>query len=267
MTPVQEVELNALKEFSKIAMENDISFFLRGGSVMGAVKYQGFVPWDDDMDIAVPRKDFDKLLNVFSKDWSDSFWMASYHNGDAIHAYFPRILLKENIRKEKRLPRNNHLGFTIIDVLPLDNVPDNLISRKYYKYKVGFLRLLGSLWTYNIKDTVMTHSVWHQIIIKLLRGLRVHKLYTQNQIYDVLDRFYKGYMGKTNWSGTITGSSFDKELFPSEVWGKGTLLKFEDTKFRVPTLYDVYLRQIYGDDYRTQEPEHKKSHLKDKRIS
>ena len=67
MTPVQEVELNALKEFSKIAMENDISFFLRGGSVMGAVKYQGFVPWDDDMDFIMLRSDFEKLCEVSSE--------------------------------------------------------------------------------------------------------------------------------------------------------------------------------------------------------
>ena len=62
---IQEIELDALKEFNKICKENNLMFFLRGGSVMGAVKYQGFIPWDDDVDIAVPREDYDQLPQIF----------------------------------------------------------------------------------------------------------------------------------------------------------------------------------------------------------
>ena len=62
---IQKIELDALKEFNKICKENNLMFFLRGGSVMGAVKYQGFIPWDDDVDIAVPREDYDQLPQIF----------------------------------------------------------------------------------------------------------------------------------------------------------------------------------------------------------
>ena len=63
---IQKVELDAIKEFQKICKENNIDFFLRGGSVLGAVKYDGFIPWDDDMDIAVPREGYDRLPEIFN---------------------------------------------------------------------------------------------------------------------------------------------------------------------------------------------------------
>lgn len=63
---LQETLLDAVKEFKKICDEENITFFLRGGSVMGAVKYGGFIPWDDDMDIAVPRKDYVRLIEIFN---------------------------------------------------------------------------------------------------------------------------------------------------------------------------------------------------------
>lgn len=266
MTSIQKIELMALKEFREAAHEHNISFFLRGGSVMGAVKYGGFIPWDDDMDIAVPRDDYEKLLKVFSEEWSQNFWIASYTYGDQIHAYFPRLLIKEDLRIKEGLPKNNHLGFSIIDILPLDNVPNTWIGRKIFKYRVGILRALGAVWTVDIKDTIMIHSSFRQRAIKMIKWTGIQKFYTQNQVYDKLDKIYRKNWGRTAWKGTITGSLFDKELFPQKVWGKGKVVNFEDTQFRIPEQYDKYLKQLYGNNYASEEPAYKKSHLKDKRI-
>lgn len=266
-TVTQQVELEALKELASVANDYDIKFYLRGGSVMGAIKYDGFIPWDDDVDIAVPRSDYNKLIGVLSGDWSDKFWMASYLNGDEIHSYFPRILLKEDYRKKLGIQTNNLLGRTIIDVLPLDGVPSTKIGRFIYKYEVMVLRLLAALWTYNVRETVMIHSGKKQRIMKLLTSIGIHKMYTQNQVYAALDKIYsKVSFENATWAGTITGSAFDKELFPAEIFGDGVFHKFEDAEFRVPEKYDLYLKQIYGENYATFEPEFKKNHTESKRI-
>jgi lipopolysaccharide cholinephosphotransferase len=263
---IQDVELEALKEIQAICAKNGIKFYMRGGSVMGAIKYKGFIPWDDDMDIAIPRPDFEKFVSVFSQDWSDKFWMASYRNGDQIHAYFPRILIKEKFRKSVNLPSNNHLGFSIIDVLPLDGVPSSAFGRKLFKYHVAAYRALGAVWTLDVKDTIMIHKAKRQRAIKLLASTGIKHLYSQNAVYRKLEHIYSKRPYTAAWSGTITGSLFDKEMFPTRVWGAGKLVPFEDITVRVPSEFDMYLKQLYGKNYASYEPEDKKSHLIDKRI-
>lgn len=263
---IQELELEALKLLIQIMNDNNIKYFLRGGSVLGTVKYKGFIPWDDDMDIALPRMDYEKFINIFSKDWSDKFWLASYRKGDAIHAYFPRILVKEDYRTKHNLPTNNHLGFSIIDVLPIDGVPATAGGRKLYALHVAILRALGAVWTVDVKDTIMIHSLKRQRAIKFLKLLGLQKLYSQNDIYRRLERVYSKRDINSKWIGTITGSLFDKELFPNDVFGTGVLRQFEDITVRIPSQFDIYLRQLYGDNYANEEPNDKKSHLVDKRL-
>ncbi|MTV64096.1 LicD family protein, partial [Streptococcus pneumoniae] len=72
---IQKVELDAIKEFKKICEENDIDFFLRGGSVLGAVKYDGFIPWDDDMDIFMLGSEREIFFQKFSQKFSDKYWI------------------------------------------------------------------------------------------------------------------------------------------------------------------------------------------------
>ncbi len=265
LSKIQQLELDALKEISDLAKNEDIKFFLRGGSVMGAVKYQGFVPWDDDMDIALPRKDFEKLMKLLKGDWSDRFWLANYRNGDEIHSYFPRVLVKEEYRLKEGLPQNNHLGFSIIDVLPLDGVPNTFIGRKWYKYHVMLLRGMGAVFTRDVKDTIVIHSKKKQLAIDLLGKFGIKHFYTQDKIYDKLDLIYKkNKLENSKWVGTITGSLFDKEMFPADFFGDGKMLPFENTSFLVPAKYDEYLKQLYGNNYANEEPNQKKSHIKAK---
>lgn len=263
---IQQLEFEALVTIIQILEKNDLKYYLRGGSVMGAVKYKGFIPWDDDMDIALPREDYEKFINLFSSDWSDKFWMASYRKGDNIHAYFPRILVKEEYRKAQGLPTNNHLGFCIIDILPIDGVPSTSLRRKIFVIYVAMLRALGAVWTWDVKDTIMVHKPRRQRAIKFIKMLGVQRFYSQNDIYRKLEKVYSRKNIDSKWIGTITGSLFDRELFPREVFGDGVLKEFEGIKVRVPSQFDVYLKQLYGENYANEEPSDKKSHLEDKRL-
>lgn len=260
---LQLIELQALKELSTFCTQNGIGFFLRGGSVLGAVKYQGFIPWDDDMDIAVPREDYDKLIKLAPNCNSELFTIESYKFNKDTHCYFPRIVLKEEIRKKLDIKANNALGLVIIDILPLDGSPSSVLGRKIYYLKVLAYRLLAALWTVDVKETVNMNNGKRQKIFKVLCTLQIHKFYTQESIYERLDKLYTKYDWKqSSYAGTITGSLNLKEVVPAEFWGKGKCMNFEDTEFLVPVKSDEYLKLLYGTDYMEYEPsvEERKSH-------
>lgn len=265
---LQQLELEALAELKAYCDKHDIMFFLRGGSVMGAVKYNGFIPWDDDMDIAVPREGYDRLISLSEKEpFSDKFTLESYHFNPEAHCYFPRILLKEELRMQYELPRNNTMGLVLIDVLPLDGAPSGGIALNWYFFKVYLYRVLAALWTMDQKETVNMHSRRQNALLRVLRGLQIHRLYTQEGIYKRLDSLYRKNCWKTSkMAGTITGSLREKEIMPASIWGEGILHTFGSHEFYIPSEYDEYLKRLYGADYMETLPseEKRKSHMTQK---
>lgn len=262
---IQEIELDALKEFNKICKENNLMFFLRGGSVMGAVKYQGFIPWDDDVDIAVPREDYDQLPQIFeNKIIAGKYQVLCHQYCEELHCYFPRLFLLEDERIKLGLPRNTNLGLHLIDIIPLDGAPNNSLVRKVYYLKVYWYRFLASLGTTYKGDHIDMHSKNQKLLIGLFKKLGFAKLFPQNSVYNRLDRLYKRYdWKKQHYAGTVNASLFTKEVMPSDIWGKGVFLRFEDTEYRVPSDYDSYLKRLYGENYYYEEPaeEDRKSHI------
>ena len=262
---IQKVELDAIKEFRKICGEHGIDFFLRGGSVLGAVKYNGFIPWDDDMDVAIPREGYDRLPTIFKdRIIAGKYQVLCYQYSDSLHCYFPRLFLLEDERKRLGLPRNTNLGLHLIDIIPLDGAPNNSILRRFYFAKVYWYRFLASLGTTYVGDHVDMHSPKQKMIIGLFKKIGFAKIFPQNSVYARLDRLYKKYdWHKQKYAGTINASLFAKEVMPSEIWGQGGMMPFEDTEFRVPTDFDNYLKRLYGENYRYEEPsdDEKKSHL------
>lgn len=265
---IQLLELEALTELRAFCKKHNIDFFLRGGSVMGAVKYHGFVPWDDDADIAVPRQQYNMLIELTNKfEWSQKFYVLSYKYNPEIHCYFPRILLKEEIRKQMGLPSNNKLGLTLVDILPIDGTPNSFLARSLYYFKVYLYRALAGVWTVDIKETVDMHDTKKRIILKILKKIGISRFYKQTDIYNKLDKLYsKHSIENSKYIGTITGSLYKKEILKKEYWGSGVEMKFENQSFLVPQNYDEYLKQLYGKNYMTVTPspdqQYAKQHIK-----
>lgn len=261
---IQEVELDALCELKKIFDQYGIQFYMRGGSVMGCVKYNGFVPWDDDIDIAVPRDDYEKMLKIFkNRTIADKYQLLSYRYCEELHSYIPRVFLLEKERERLNLTANTKLGLYLIDIFPVDGSPNNKLLRSLYIGKVYFYRLLACLDTVYDNEQINMHNSWQRMLINMLKILHINKLYRQRDIYLCLEKLYKkNKIENSMYVGTITASLMKKELMEKNIWGKGVYKRFEDIEVKVPEQYDAYLKRLYGENYRDEEPEIKKTHSK-----
>lgn len=122
---LHQVHQELLDEFDRICKKNKLTYFLIGGTYIGALRHNGFIPWDDDVDVAMPRKDYEKLIEVSNKDLNKKYYLDCFEKNNDY--FFPFAKLKKNntiFDEEVMHHLNNHKGI-YIDIFPLDNVKEN----------------------------------------------------------------------------------------------------------------------------------------------
>lgn len=131
LTELQAVEINILKEFKRVAEREGLKWFVMFGTLLGAVRQKGFIPWDDDIDIAMPRSEYDRLRH--SCGWFDEpYFLQTPHNDPAAASPFMRLRRTDTavlINFPNIMTLGGNMG-ACIDILPLDDVPDGFVSRR-----------------------------------------------------------------------------------------------------------------------------------------
>lgn len=262
---IQELEIEVLNVIISVCTRCNLKVYMRGGSALGTVKYHGFVPWDDDIDIVLPRKDFLKLIEVMPEVFGDKFLFISHQKNKEAHCYIPRVILEAKYAESLGLPLNNERGLVMMDIFPLDGMPDYSFGLKIHELKSKVLRVLAAVSNQGIEDTFKWYTPAQQRMLRMLYRLHFHKLYTQDTIYKKMDRLYSKYqLGETKLAGMLMSSKGSMEVCPYEWWGEGKQMLFHGLPVLVPSDYDNYLKRLFGNDYAVYEPSSEKrtkSHL------
>ncbi len=225
-----------LKKIDRVLTEQGVCYYLLGGSTIGALRHGGFIPWDDDVDIAVLRKDFDRAEAAIATLTDGMFYDPVEHHKVA-DAPLGHLYLSEGDAPENS-PR--------IDVFAIDSVPDKRISQKIQRfyaqvYHVCVLRRAS-------KNRGMAKRIFTGMICAL-----------PNCILNALQRH--AYRRLTAWSEKPTaavcnffGVHGKREVVPTAFYGTPRYVKFEDTQLPIPEKAEEYMTHIYG-DYMTLPPE------------
>lgn len=245
MTDIQQVELSILKEVSKICNKLDLRYYITFGTLIGAVRHGGFIPWDDDLDIMMPRKDYDELLNYFIKNENKIYPLkAIYVWRKRKYRYaMARITDMSTVIKYSYYGAytEDDMG-AFIDIYPLDgmgNISSNAIK---LSKKTAFIKK-WIFWAHYSKHTPNDNKFKNLYAVILER---IAHFIGEDYFQQKLIAYTKKYdYDSSKYVGCITWHDAIYHFERSDIDGSITL-EFEGEKFRVPKKYDAFLRKIYG---------------------
>lgn len=251
---IQEEELKLLKEFIKICSQNKIMYFALGGSLLGAVRHKGFIPWDDDMDLGLPRNDFEKFTKEIDfKKYNDNYILESSEVNLGVYQY--KLKSGVSILGEKYE--------VCLDIFPLDGMPVSKFKKYYFEKKILLYRML---YKFSVIDQVVDkdRGTLENLLVKIAKLLKFNKIISTSIINEKLKKLIKSYDYDSSKSvGNILGSYRDKEIVEKDFFGEGILLPFEDTYINCPVNYDSYLKSIYGNYMQLPPVEDRISHFEE----
>lgn len=245
MTPLQQKETEILELFIRLCTKLGLAYYLVCGTALGAVKYQGFIPWDDDVDVAMPRQDYERFLEQAPALLPEGMFLQNYRTDLAFPQIFSKLRNSNTTYIEKSaagLPINHGI---YIDIFPLDGYPeDPREQRKLERKKRLYLHMLGAAFA----EPAPLHS---RILYRIKRVLGFHR--RTAQIARSYERMISSFpleesslwCNHGNWQGKL-------EYAPREQYAAGAPAVFEGLQVRIPERYQEYLTQKYG-DY-TQDP-------------
>lgn len=239
------VELDLLKQFIKVCSKNNLKYFLNGGTLLGAVRHGGFIPWDDDIDVMMPREDFEKLLKISQKEFNFPYFFQtplSEKNFFRAHAQLRNSLTTGCTLEDKDKDINRGV---FIDIFILDAIPSNVILRLFFKYEVIFLRKALVLSLCKKKEDLSPSQCLLKRLIDLFFTYFPHKRY-----YEFLQAVMSKYSSHETEYVAEIGLGFKRQGIWKRSWFKNDLcLPFEMLKLRVPSEYAKVLSVQYGPDY------------------
>lgn len=263
MDRLHEVDLNITKEVVSICDRHKLTYFMLGGTMLGAIRHKGFIPWDDDIDLGMPRDDYEMFMSIAPKELPASLKIVNYRNTPKYQYYITRVLDTETKVVEERIGNESKYTNASIDIFPIDGTPNNPIARKIYFFRVLFHRALMSLCYKDSIDRKRKRGKAEKILLWVMERIPVEKLttpYKQKCIIDKLLRKQK-YDG-AKYVGNIMGAYRTREIVPASYYGKGTLYPFEDIQLRGLDKYDEYLTHTYGDYMQLPPEEKRKTHFR-----
>ena len=249
---IKRIELNTLIAIKKICDKHNIRYFLAGGTLIGAVRHKGFIPWDDDIDIGMLRSDYDRFLS-FSNELPQYISLINYDTYPAFGEPFTKAIDNRTVFVQKFSRNVDVPQGVFIDIFPLDNVPDQKISRRIHQTKAYILRkliLVKNGYSFPKDGAKKIAYASLKLIAKGLTREKLQRAFLRNAI--------KYNTEQTNEIVNLGGNyGYEKESFPRSYVSKTVTLPFENYKFSVPEAYDLYLKHIYG-NYMELPPEEKR---------
>lgn len=251
--------LDILKAFMKICKDNGLTYYCCAGTAIGAVRHHGIIPWDDDIDVIMPRPDYDRLLEIAKTADFGKYEIITPYDDETYPLYFSKLSNRNTtLIEDRQIPCVIGL---YVDIFPLDATDDDVAKAKRLKDRyTKIINRLNAVSTHNTFGEYLSllkkKEEWGRFAIKALAffcrsALRRHLIRQMDRLSHLYD------YDKAKNVQVYTGSYGHREVFPKSWLGKGKEFPFEDTTVLLPECYDEYLRHFFNDYMQFPPVEHR----------
>lgn len=251
---LQDTLLIIMDEIDRICRKHNLRYSLFAGSLIGAVRHNGIIPWDDDIDICMPREDYDIFLEICQKELKKEFGVISMETKSDYGYGFSKIILKGTKIRQVGLNKGNSIFQLWVDIFPYDCIPNSIFKQKIHSFKNYFLvKILEERYDgiYGNKNLVKI------VIFGLLHVINsiIPSSFLKNQLKNNMTKYNKEV---TNEITCLSSPyKYEKEKLPATFFDKLSDYDFCGRKYLGYTDYDFYLTKIYG-DYMKIPPKNKR---------
>lgn len=252
---LHECHVLLLEEVKRICKKHGLQYFAIAGTLLGAVRHQGAIPWDDDMDLGMLREEYDKFLEAAGSELDCRFFLQNIYTDPGYGLNFSKLLLRDTVMIERNSADNSACKGIYIDIFPLDNAPDDVRLREKQDKSTYFLkRLLLAKQGYKVYDS---HDTKKKLAYGILWAMAAFS--SKERICARLEAAIQKYNAAPTQMIVNVGGAYGyrKEMLRRD-WFHGSVeLPFENTTISAPAEYAAYLTYFYG-DYMTPPPENKR---------
>lgn len=243
---IQKAQLYIMDKIHDLSYKYGLNYYLIGGSAIGAVRHNGFIPWDVDIDIAMPREDYNRLIELAAHDFPSDLEIFSHINNPFLLSPHILVVLKGSkltFTNDKLNPQIKREGI-YVDVLPLDKVPNDKSRReKQRKRLIFFRKLMEFRMMVNYESDSKVKRLLKKIIIPVLYKIPMSLITSRQQEVAQWGNTQSEYF---EICSMLSHYKYDKLCMPKEWFGKPKLMEFEGRKYFVPTEVHLYLKKLFG---------------------
>lgn len=258
---LQQIELENLRMLMQICEENHLRYYLIGGSLLGAMRHGGFIPWDDDIDVGLPRPDYNRFVQIAKGYLPPHMDVKTMTSDPNYKCYFTRLI------NNRRKIYWDHGQYTAVigvwmDVFPIDGLPKGKLERSLHVFRV---KLLKALYKFTQIDYVTTNRenrpFAERFLIRFAQITRVGRLLNADARLRSLDRALQRYdYDASPYAWNFSGCYGKREIVPHNQLGGSRSAQFEGMEVSIPEAAEAYLTSIYGDYMQLPPEDQRRSH-------
>lgn len=228
--------LKIMKAYHVACRENRLTYYMLGGTCLGAIRHKGFIPWDDDMDVGMPREDYDRFCQIAKDILPNNLELRFYKTTEESPFHFAKLINRNTTLIEPKY--HDYVEGIYIDLFPLDNMTEYNLINKLRCNRIWFKHAC-----------VMNHcSTENKSGFIRKAFLRYSKMLDLEKLHETLETLMvRESEKKTKYFCNFLGAWKEREFIPVEVFGNPKLYEFEDSEFFGPENADAYLASLYGD--------------------